>query len=203
MDLQQILSHRDACFICQEKLIYSLPLYPNLKYSTDSEGFHIRSGHDRGIRMDFNFDGSYRRNKRNYSIYKDVLRLRKICLNCFDPTAGVAVNRKGSVYSTDLTPNNIGYKEYSYCFNLEQQGDRYAVALTCETARYRGDEEFFHVYVNHGSYGHLPHSQLHHANLDKKIDDILNLRIPSAINLSNVNTVEEFVNKCRTIVNFS
>jgi hypothetical protein len=203
MDLQKILSHRETCFICQEKLIYSLPLYPNLQYSTDSKGFHIRSGHAQGIKMDFNFDGSYQRNKRNYSIYRDTLRIRKICINCFDPTAGIITNQKGNIQTTDTTINNIGNKEYSYCFNLVQQEDKYAVTLTCETARYQGNEEFFHIYVNHGSYGHVPHSQLHHANFDKRVEDILNLRIPGAINLSNVNNVEEFVSKCKTLINFS
>jgi hypothetical protein len=192
MDLQKILSHRETCFICQEKLTYSIPLHPNLIFSTDNEGFHIRSGHKQGIKMNFNFDGTYQRNKKDYKIYQSALAINKNCRNCSSSTQNIYVEN-------EITINNIMSREYGYSFIIDRLKNNYVATLNWETVRYRDDQQFFHIYNNH--YAHS--GEIHHATLDKNVKDIFNLRMPSPINLSNINNVEEYINKCKIIINFS
>jgi hypothetical protein len=193
MDLQKILSHRETCFICQEKLVYSIFDYPNLFFLTDDKGFHIRSGHKQGIRMDFNFDSIYQRNKRNYTIYQKAINIVKKCLNCCRD-----VNNFPSYPSTSLS--NIKNKEYAYNFTFHLHPNNiYSARLGWETARYHDDQQFFHV----DSYYPTNRGELHHATFDKKIEGIFSLDLPNVINLSKVNNVNDYIKKCTTIINFS
>jgi hypothetical protein len=195
MNLQQVLSYRDTCFICQEKLVYFLPGYPNLVFLTDDKGFYIRSGHKQGIKMDFNFDGSYQRNKRNYNIYQSILDIRKHCINCPLPIKISDIKDQETI----ITVNSILNKEYYYTFTIYQLENTYEVMFNWEAARYRDGQQFFHIYNNH----YVNKGELHHATFDKSLEDILHLNLPNTINLTNVKNIEDFTNKCKLLINFS
>jgi hypothetical protein len=192
MNLQQILSHRNTCFICQSKLIYFNNSYPKLVYTTDAKGFHIHSRHKQGIAMHFNFDGSFSFGEREYKIYREAtISIIKQCPNCREP------GNAFPGYHTTLS--NIKKKEYAYHISLIPKGNTHRSVLGWEAARYHDDQQFFHVDTYHPSY----HSELRHATFDKKIEDIFTVSLTSPINLSNINTIDEFTNKCRTVINFS
>jgi hypothetical protein len=219
MDLQQILSHRDYCILCQKKLIYFIPQYPKLKFHTDEKGFHIRSDSKSGIAIDLNYDGTYHRNKRNYKIYKEPITIIKGCQECYQISqtppkdkSGKLISRPIAMTSIAMKPTtlpmsfhtslgNIKSKECAYAFSFYFMGDNssYNIHLQYDVIRHYDEEEFYHLDTSYFTKT----STMHHASFEKTLDQIFTLRLPNIVNLSNVKTTDQYLNKCRTIMTFS
>jgi hypothetical protein len=216
MNLQQVLHYRDNCILCQRPLTYFVPEYPKLNFWEDVNGFHLRSGHKSGIAMDFNFDGTYRRNKRHYKIYSQVLKIIKGCQECqnlseklnqpmIDSTwlssirTNIVMKSRSPVSFSHTSLNNLKSKECAYTFQLEGTAKDYSVNLNYDKVRYCDKDQFFHI----DTYYHTGTSILHHARFDQTVDNIFALRIPSTVSLTNVKTVEQYVNKCKMLMLFS
>jgi hypothetical protein len=209
MDLQQALNHRQNCILCQKPLTYIIPEYPNLQFQFNDFGLYIRSGHKAGIRMEFNYDGSYNKNKRHYKIYNEPISIVKTCQECQNHNIpkswqnthnSVRQHKKfsvGTVAPTSL--NNMRLKECSYGFRLYGQNNTFSCDLTYEVVRHYDEQQFYHVFNSFtNNFG-----SLHQAPFNGSIDQIFSLNCHNLINLNQVLTLEDYIRKCKLLMCFS
>lgn len=217
MDLKDIIDRRNNCLICGSQMNYYIPDYPKLQFSIFEKGLRIHSGHNRGIMMLFSFDGTYQRNKRHYAIYNSPITITKKCdicsANCepaLDEKIAKSIrfstlfaikNRSLSLPGTNYTNiNNMKNKECYYTFQLMggAEGD-YGCNLKHETVRYHNEEAFWHVDTSFITDSTI----IHHSNFDARLDQIMMLRIPAAMNLNNLKTPQQLIDKCQMYVTMS
>lgn len=206
MDLKAILSHRTHCLICGTQLeCYALD-YPKLTFFINENGMKVSSGHTpRGIRMFFGFDGKYTRTKQNYKVYREPISVVKRCRNCwksddmsleFNSVPRPAIQLKGRSVGmtavTHTTINNMKNLECAYRFQI--MGDslgNYDGCMNYEIVRYCNDEAFWHVDTSFVTGSSI----LSHGKFDKKIEDILSIKVAAPVNLSSVENTDQFLSK--------
>jgi hypothetical protein len=211
MDLKEILNYRNNCIICKNKMVYVIKNYPNLVFKTDKKGFHINSGNNflpkSGIQLDFNFDGSFYRNKRNYKIYTEPLQIVKMCRTCPVPAIDFtyknfllkSTNPIGLTNSFIASLNNVKNLECFYTFQLTGGVDIYSRHINYDIIRYHDKDSFYHVELSYLTNSSI----LYYGNFHNKVDDILIIHIPSIVSLANINSIEDFIKKYKLLITFS
>lgn len=202
MNLLEAIHHRDDCVICGKpmkiKLINST--YRNkLTINVTDEGLKIRSGHKDGVYLNFKFDGSYERNKRNYKIYTSPVFIEKMCNLHPHGSEQPIIRKVRSPVTVGSTIDNL--KELSCHFSFTLFGDssgQYDVSLHTEKIHYFNHEEFWHVNVWYNS----DHTAIHNAKFDDKLEKMLTLRLP-AVDLKNVKNIEQLIDKVKLYTLFS
>src|SRR5271156_2172360 len=165
MDLESIVKYRDECIICCRKLKFYTKDHKNLQFDVNKHGFRIKSGaHESGIRMQFNFDGTYQRNKRSYKIYDEKLTIFRYCAHCQKkapkppteaPTIAAQAPNFGFISYKHYTLNygssgvsslnNMKNLECNYCFRINGYDNTYDVVMNHDSVRYYNDEYFYHI----------------------------------------------------------
>ncbi len=219
MNLQEILSYRNECIHCDRPLVMRITKYPKLSITQNDGGLKIRSGHKDGVYLNFKFDGTYERNKRDYKIHAGPVHIVKRCN--FHPLIGQQATPPGNGNIIKLKSRSIGATTMSsaldnyfsssinslktltcqYDFSLfgDSQGN-YACNMTREYLYWHDEEEFWHVNTHFGA----DFTQIYHSTFENTLDDVMRggLKIPAA-NLKGVKNKDQLIEKLKLYTLFS
>lgn len=189
MNLKDILEYRENCVHCDRPLVMHIDGYPKLSIEKTDKGLSIKSDKPNGVFLNFNYDGSYERNKRTYEIHKRVIYVRKYChfhMPHLKEFVGTSIN--------DI-------KEKSCCVYFTVQGSAdgtYTANMEYEGICWHDDVEFWALDTFY--WDDVTH--IYRGEYLKKISDMLHLKLP-IMNLSNVKTQEQWLNKLKLYALFS
>ena len=188
MNLQDILNYRETCVHCGRQLIMHIDDYPKLFIEQEKDKLSIKSNKPNGVFLNFNFDGTYERNKRTYEIHKRELYIRKYChfhMPHLKEFIGTSID--------DIKDISCGYN-----FTLQSSNGTYTANMDYEGIAWHNDVEFWALDTFHAEDA----SHIYHGLYAKTIADALHLHLP-VMNLSAVKTEEQFLNKMRLYALFS
>jgi hypothetical protein len=192
MNLQEILSYRDTCLICQSQLTYYAPNFPHLLLSADQEGFHVSSS-SKAVKINFRMDGTYHCNRRKSKVYEQSLWIIKGCRACSSVISWTESPRH------NYTLPSLLIDQCLYSFGLKMMEDhKYEVSMVFELVQYHNQTEFYTVDVIDSQ-----DSYVQHGIFANRVDQIFSLSTPYAINLSGIRDVDGFIGKCKTLITFS
>ena len=214
MNLQEILSYRDRCILCDRPMVMRIKEYPKLSITQNDEGLRIRSGHKDGVRLSFGFDGKYERNKRNYKIHAGPVFIQKRCQ--FHPLYGMHVTAPGNGKLIKLKSRSVGLTtitnfgttldslkdltcQYGFTLFGDSQGN-YDANLTTDFIYWHDDKEFWHV----NTYFSSGYTQIYHSTYEDTVDDVMRTRLQiPAVNLKNVKNKDQLIEKLKLYTLFS
>lgn len=204
MNLQEILSYRDRCIHCDRLLVMRIAKYPKLSISVTDEGLKIRSGHKDGVYLNFKFDGSYERNKRDYKIHAGPVYVVRRCN--FHPLIGegnpILLKQRSIGLSTmGSTINNLKSLTCQHEFTLfgDSQGN-YDCKMNNEFLYWHDEEQFWHVNTYFGSNS----TQIYHSTYENTLDEVVSSRlVVPATNLKNVKNKDQLIEKLKLYMLFS
>ncbi len=209
MNLQEAIGYRTKCIICQKDMIFTIDGYPNLSITLHDNGLRIRSGHKNGIWMFFNFDGSWRRNRRHYKIYSKSLVVTRRCPDCYNkqsyqPPMILKARSHGptivfALFDRFTSLNNATTFNCSYEFIISKiNKKRYEAKLSTEIIRYCDRQAFYHLVNDFTVKG----AQLIRGNFVDALDNILFLKLP-LITTGSIQNTEQLLNKFKLLALFS
>jgi hypothetical protein len=202
MDLQQILNYRTNCLICQTPMSYADSGKPNINFWDDEKGFHIRR--HTAIRVDLNFDGTYFGSNKSLKRCDDLV-FTKVCRACEDasditpPVHFIMKSRSiGATTIDELINKQIRCR---YSFRTVFQQNTYSMELVGESIAYNEGNKFSCI----DTFFNRNNSVMMSGNYSSTIRDIINSRvnIPTAINLSKIKNLQEYLNKYNLLLTFS
>src|ERR1700686_3715585 len=95
------------------------------------------------------------------------------------------------------TFDNIKNKQCFYSFNLcLTMNKTFEVLMENDVIRYYDDNQFYHINTSY----EFNSSTLYHSTFDKPLQDIFTLTLPNVINLNNVKTIDNFIDKCKLLM---
>lgn len=197
MDLQQILNYRTNCLICQTPMTYADLGTTNTKLWNDDKGFHIRR--HTAIRVDLNFDGTYCASAKSLKRCADLV-FTKICRGCEGfPAITLKSRSQGITIINDFITKK---KCCKYSFRFSPNQNVYNIELVGESIEYNDGNRFSCIDTFFTYNDSILTSGNYTAN---SINDIINnkVKIPTAINLSKVKTLDEYLNKYNLLMTFS
>ncbi len=210
MNLQEILSYRDRCIHCDRELVMRIKRYPKLLINIDKEGLKIGSGRKNGVYLNFGFDGTYERNKRDYEIHKRPVIIQRRCQShpMIDAERGYIVPSKqknvgpGAMVSGPYlgTTINTMYNtvcQYDFMLYGDSQGN-YDAKLASDFIFWHDSTEFWHT----NTYFTNEETHLYHGRYEQKLEEVLRQVLP-AMNLRNVKTKDQFIQKLKLYNLFS
>lgn len=188
MNLQEILEYRDNCIHCGRQLVMHIDGYPKLLIEKDDKKLTIKSNKTNGVFLNFNFDGTYERNKRTYEIHNRQIYVRKYChfhMPQLKEFNGTSIN--------DI-------KDTSCCYNftLQAKGNTYEAYMDYEGLGWHNDIEFWAVDVFYWD----DTTHIYHGLYSKTIADVLHMKLP-IMNLRSVKNQEQYLNKLKLYATFS
>lgn len=194
MNLQEILSYRDKCVICERPLTMRIVRYPKLSINVTDEGLLINSIYKDGARLLFKYDGKFERNKRDYKIYDGPIHIERRCM--FHPQRSGAVT---NISSRGTTIDNLKDLTCQYEFFLFNDGNGNCSAdMHTEWLYYHNEEAFWQVNTWFGS----GKTHIYSAKFSDTFNNMLQLKTP-AINMSSVQNPEQLIGKIKMYTLFS
>lgn len=175
---------------------------PNLKFWDDEKGFHVRRY--TGISVDLNFDGTYHGSKKSFERCTDTV-FTKVCRTCEDapsiPMANIILKSR-SLGATSMSDFMHKTMRCRYSFRFFSSQDTYGLELVGESIGYNDGNKFSNIDI---FFSQNSSSLISGTFSTTSINDIINGRvfIPTAINLSKVKTLDEYLNKYNLLMTFS
>lgn len=212
MNLQQIISYRETCLICQNKLIYhiiSSDVGFGLRFVQEEyglRGFYVEYNLEKSNLEKFsyqtvdaiklNIDGTFQVNELinisdlipNFNLY-----MLKHCSICMDKNCFEKINQNSNVY-------NIRNTEYGYFFNIKfDKQNSFECSLGTEIIKYNNIKNIYYL-ANHHDLG-----SSFMLTLDSKysMSEAFYRTLASTVNLNNIKNIEQYLNKFKTLVSFS
>lgn len=166
MNLQEILDYRSNCIHCDRPLVMHIDGYPKLFIEQHADKLTIKSNKPNGVYLNFNYDGTYERNKRTYEIHKRPIYIRKYC------HFHMPLSLKGEFQGTTI--NDL--KEISCCYNFSLQGigNTYVAYMEYEGACWHNDIEFWAL----DTFYPEKVTHIYRGFYSKTIGDMLHLELP-------------------------
>lgn len=191
--------------ICSKLMILKNLNNPRLIIHTLDNGIRMRSGHMKGIKMLFNYDGTYETGKKNYpTIYGSPVLMTKVCPNCHTLNANnphyiYFKNRSiGYASSTSSYLNDLKTKCCQYTFTINMNSDStYDVKMSSEYIRWFNSEEFCHISTEFGEY-----TRTYRAKFQDTLGNVATLNLPP-VNLSPIITIDQLLEKLKLYQTFS
>lgn len=214
MNLQEALNYRQNCLICQRPLKMTIPRHTNLSISIHEGGLRIKSGHKAGIMMLFGFDGTFQRNKRDYSIYHKPLEIWlgcHVCLSSYtdEPISCIYTNgniihihkNRSAGYTTKyMSLENLKNSGCLFTFMLHSNSSMsgYELQPLADLVRYCDGEAFYHwtTYFDRNT------TKLESGKFFETLDDMFSLTVPST-SLAGTHNKDEFLKKFKLYTLFS
>lgn len=189
MNLQEILSYRNECIHCARPLVMHISRYPKLSITQNDGGLLIKSKNKNGMFLDFKFDGTFARSKRDYEIHRRPIYIKKYCH--FHPLYS------GTSVGTSLDTIRDITCHYAFTIFGDSRGN-YASNMAYEGIAWHNEEEFWHV----NTFYSEDKTDVYHGRYDKTIEDALHLRLP-VMDLSGAKNLEQYLKKLRLYTLFS
>jgi hypothetical protein len=170
--------------------------HPKLLITQNDEGLRIHSKHPNGVYLNYNYDGKFERNKRDYKIHQEPVTIYKGCPFHSIKNGPISII-SSAVGGTEIrTLKNLNCQ---YAFTLIQDHNGgFTSHLITEFLFYFNDEEFIHV----NTWFHFDETRIYKAKFYSKIDEMLVLDLP-ATNMKAAQTIEQLVDKVKLFTLFS
>lgn len=202
MNLQEILSYRDKCIICDRPLVMKVSRYPKLSIDVTDDGLKIKSAHPNGVYLFFKYDGTFDIGKRNYKVYNGPIHIIKRCMFHPQKSGPVTILKSRSLglsTGTGTTMDNLKDLTCQYEFFLfgDAEGN-YSGDLHTEWLYYHDEESFWQVNTWFGS----DKTHIYSAKFLDRFSDMLQLKVP-ATNMRGVQTIQQLIGKIKMYTLFS
>lgn len=221
MNLQEALSYRNNCIICDHPMETKSLDLAGLTFTTDETGLHIKGG-TKDYHVSFNYDGTYQRSKKWWSTYVKPLSVLKECPRCLpddfkdgikagtkaitkaDLPSRVVILKGRSVGMSSLvaqsTLNSLKDLRCAYAFNIFGDAENnYTCEMKWEDIKFHNNIEFNHFITDFDKN----ESSIKGGNFQSdSIDSMIRINVP-AINTSKLLTREALINKIKLYNLFS
>lgn len=210
MNLQELLNYHQKCVICQNELELACDFdklyYMNLQPSLTNDGLKIKSeGSGRTIDYLFKLDGTFQYN----NFYKKPFIINKKCKSCMhdflknENYANIKKIKTLNYLKSGTTINNIKSQGTFYSFAIYTNTlGTYEADILSDNIRYYNANEFWHLNTDFKKTDQDSATNLYHGKFNQSLTEIFKLSIPT-VNVSNIKTKEQLINKFKLYTLFS
>lgn len=200
MNLDEVLNYRSRCLVCGRKMELKALDLAGVRLQRTNTGLMIETGLV-GLAVHFKFDGTYEKMKHWNPLYVKPMNILKECPECLPEDL---VGRNNPIV---YKPRSAGFttlarfkeKRCAYTFNLfgDSEGN-FDSNLDWEDVKFFQDDKFYQLKTNFPD----DNTEILSGSATDGFDGLLRMSLP-AINIKNVGTTEQFIDKMKLFNLFS